>query len=107
MVLVEDQEQRRRDEEQRRSKIEQERAERERRRKIEQARWKHLVDLAESARQANMVREFLDTLEQRALSAAGQPDSTLSTKVSTGNLRRGGRRLHGVLGRSGLGRSGV
>jgi len=79
MVLVEDHEQRRRDEEQRRWKLEQERPERERRRKIEEARWKQVVELAESALQVKMVREFLDTLEQRALAAAG--DQGLSAKI--------------------------
>ena len=73
MAVVEDHEQLRRAQAQQRWDLEQERAACERRRAIEKARWIHLVGLAESARQANLVWEFLDALEQRALSATGEP----------------------------------
>ena len=79
MALVEDRGEKRRNEEQWRWKLEQERAERERQRKVEVARWKELVDLAESARQAKMVREFLDELERRVLVTAG--DQGLSARL--------------------------
>src|SRR5208282_345694 len=71
MTLLEDQEQKRHEGEQRRWELEQERAERERREKMEAARWKRVLDLAEYVRQAVMIGEFIDSLKRRVLSAAG------------------------------------
>lgn len=47
------------------------RAEQERLRRIDAARWRHVTEMAASAREAIMVRDFLDRLEQRARSAMG------------------------------------
>jgi hypothetical protein len=74
-------ERQRAEEEARRLERERIRAEQERLRRIDAARWRHLTELAACARQANMVREFLDGLEQRARSAAG--DQQLSADLQS------------------------
>jgi hypothetical protein len=58
----------------RRWKLQQERTERDRLRQIEEARWKHALDLATASRQAATVREFLDRLEKRNQSGAVDPN---------------------------------
>jgi hypothetical protein len=68
------------EEERQRQELEKQRMEQERLRRIDAARWRHICELATLSRQASIVRNFLDELEERAKKTLGENEMPEETR---------------------------